>query len=477
MAWLPDDFVHPERVDLPTGHHLRPIRASDVDLDLPAVLGSQQRLFGIYGPAWGWPPATMTPEQDEEDLRHHEEEIAAHASFNYALFDEGETALLGCVYLDPSRKAAADAEISWWVVDELVGTDVEAALDAFVPAWVATAWPFTAPAYVPRDISWADWAEQPDREPGAAAAARVPLFLDCDTGIDDSVAIAYLLASPEVELVGVSTVSGNTDARQAARNTLAVLALSGREDVPVAVGAEHPQDGRFDGGAPQVHGRNGIGEVQLADPTVALHPATGPDLLIEQARRHPGRLHLLAIGPLTNVAAALRAEPELARLVPRITIMGGAVTVGGNITPHAEANIGNDAAAAAEVFAADWEITVVGLDVTMTQHLQEDIRQRLLAGGPVAAALGRMLEYYFGFYRDTTGAWRTPVHDPLAAALAVGGATADRVLTTQVRVITEGEERGRTMAAADGAPGARHTVVLSVAGDPVTHIVDRILAG
>ncbi|WP_407940157.1 nucleoside hydrolase [Nakamurella leprariae] len=306
----------------------------------------------------------------------------------------------------------------------------------------------------------------------------MPLFLDCDTGIDDSVAIAYLLASPEVELVGVSTVSGNTDARQAARNTLALLALAGRPDVPVAVGAEHPQGGRFDGGAPQVHGRNGIGEVQLTDSTAPVHPATGPELLVDQARRHPGRLHLLAIGPLTNVAAALRAEPELARLVPRITIMGGAVTVGGNITPYAEANIGNDAAAAAEVFAADWDITVVGLDVTMTQHLEEETRQRLLtADRPVAAALGRMLECYFGFYRETTGTWRTPVHDPLAAALAVGGADADRVLTTQVTVVTEGEERGRTVAATDGEPGARHTVVLSVAGDPVGHIVDRILAG
>lgn len=140
-GWLPADFVHPVRVDLPTGHHLRPIRASDVDLDYPAVMGSRERLWSLYGEAWGWPPATMTLEQDREDLAHHEAEIASHESFNYALFDADETALLGCVYIDPATGPDGDAEVSWWVVDELVGTEVEAALDALVPEWLANEWP------------------------------------------------------------------------------------------------------------------------------------------------------------------------------------------------------------------------------------------------------------------------------------------------------------------------------------------------
>jgi hypothetical protein len=101
IAWLPSDFEHPERVELPTGHHLRPIRADDVDIDYPAVMGSRERLWARYGDAWGWPPATMTPEQDREDLEHHEAEIAAHETFNYAVLDEQATALLGCVYIDP----------------------------------------------------------------------------------------------------------------------------------------------------------------------------------------------------------------------------------------------------------------------------------------------------------------------------------------------------------------------------------------
>ena len=161
-TWLPAGWQHPTRVELPTGHHLRPIRESDVDLDMPAVMGSRERLWSIYGVAWGWPPAGMTREQDRVDLARHEAETEAHESFNYALFDAAETALLGCVYVDPPEKPGADAEISWWVVDALVGTEVEAALDALVPAWIARDWPLSSPRYVGRDLSWSDWLALPE---------------------------------------------------------------------------------------------------------------------------------------------------------------------------------------------------------------------------------------------------------------------------------------------------------------------------
>ena len=153
MAWLPDDFDHPRRLDLPTGQHLRPIRADDVDLDFPAVMGSRQRLWTIYGEAWGWPPATMTPEQDREDLAHHEREMETHDSFNYAVLDEGETRLLGCVYLDPPDVEGSDVEVSWWVVDDEVGGDLDRALAEAVPRWLAADWPFTAPSYRLMDAS------------------------------------------------------------------------------------------------------------------------------------------------------------------------------------------------------------------------------------------------------------------------------------------------------------------------------------
>ncbi|MFL5861504.1 MAG: N-acetyltransferase [Solirubrobacteraceae bacterium] len=152
MRWLPENFVHPERVELPTGDHLRPIRATDVDIDYPAVMGSRDRLWARYGDAWGWPPAAMTHEQDREDLAHHEAEIARHETFNYAVLDVDETALLGCVYIDPPdgrAPAGADAVVSWWVVDAAVGTDLEAGLASFVPAWLAQTWGFNAVHYHP----------------------------------------------------------------------------------------------------------------------------------------------------------------------------------------------------------------------------------------------------------------------------------------------------------------------------------------
>jgi RimJ/RimL family protein N-acetyltransferase len=163
-AWLPADFVHPQRVDLPTGEHLRPIRGDDVDLDLPAVMGSQERLWTIFGEAWGWPPATMTHEQDRADLDRHEREIAEHASFNYAIFDADETELLGCVYIDPPEKAGADAEISWWVVDRLVGSETERAVVSLIPQWIAEQWPFEGPRYIGRDLTWSDWVQLPGVE-------------------------------------------------------------------------------------------------------------------------------------------------------------------------------------------------------------------------------------------------------------------------------------------------------------------------
>jgi hypothetical protein len=152
MSWLASGFVHPERVDLPSGHHMRPIREADVEIDYPAVMGSRERLWAKYGEAWGWPPATMTYEADRADLAHHEAEIAAHETFNYAVLNDDESALLGCVYIDPpdaSSPPSSDAVVSWWVVDDEVGGELERALDEFVPRWLRDMWGFTHVHYSP----------------------------------------------------------------------------------------------------------------------------------------------------------------------------------------------------------------------------------------------------------------------------------------------------------------------------------------
>ena len=152
MGWLPEGFEHPERVELETGDHLRPIRADDAEIDHPAVMGSRERLWAKYGEAWGWPPAHMTLEADREDLAHHEREIAAHETFNYAVLDAGETALLGCVYLDPPDErspAGSDVVASWWVVDDEAGGELERALEDFVPRWLSDVWGFRAVHWFP----------------------------------------------------------------------------------------------------------------------------------------------------------------------------------------------------------------------------------------------------------------------------------------------------------------------------------------
>lgn len=152
MTWLHEQFAHPTRVELPTGHHLRPIRESDVDIDYPAVMGSRERLWAKYGEAWGWPAATMSYQADKEDLARHEAEIAAHETFNYAILDEAETQLLGCVYIDPPDTpslAGTDAVVSWWVVDQATSTELERTINDFVPRWLAHTWGFEAVHYFP----------------------------------------------------------------------------------------------------------------------------------------------------------------------------------------------------------------------------------------------------------------------------------------------------------------------------------------
>jgi hypothetical protein len=152
MPWLPETFAAPQREDLPTGHHLRQIRADDVAIDYPAVMGSRERLWALYGDLWGWPPATMSFETDRADLARHEAEMAANESFNYAVLDAGETELLGCIYIDPPGAESApgsDAFVSWWVVDDAVDSELEAALAVFVPRWLRQTWGFGAVHFHP----------------------------------------------------------------------------------------------------------------------------------------------------------------------------------------------------------------------------------------------------------------------------------------------------------------------------------------
>jgi purine nucleosidase len=301
------------------------------------------------------------------------------------------------------------------------------------------------------------------------------VHFDCDTGIDDALALAHLLSRPDLELVSISTVSGNTTAAQAATNTLDLLALAGRNDVPVAVGAGGPLLGEYRGGAGHVHGANGIGAVELPGSGRCEAERSGPEQIIEAARTHPGELELLAVGPLTNLAHALSAEPELPGLVKQVTIMGGAVWVPGNITEYAEANIANDPEAAQAVFAAAWPVTLVPLDVTLQHTIGVD-EQRALAqrGTSFHSALAEMLDTYLDFYQQFFGERRAALHDPLASMITVGDSVPATVRRTALTVDPSGiDARGRT---APAAAGQQIDVVTAVSRPAGPDLLRQILA-
>ena len=273
----------------------------------------------------------------------------------------------------------------------------------------------------------------------------VPLLVDVDTGIDDSLALLYLLASPEAEILGITCTAGNVPARQVAINNLAWLDLCGAPEIEVALGSEVPVL------APlmtteETHGPQGIGYAELPGPTRTISERHATEVWIETARAHPGEVVGLVTGPLTNLALALRLEPELPRLLKRLVIMGGAFHHSGNTTPVSEWNIAVDPESAKMVFdafsglPADRRPIVCALDVTeriemKPEHLRRIADQigdedaaltpdsafgsRSRARNPVLRHLTDAVRFYFEFHVTHDQGWLAHMHDPFAAAVAL----------------------------------------------------------
>jgi purine nucleosidase len=274
------------------------------------------------------------------------------------------------------------------------------------------------------------------------------ILLDCDTGIDDALALLYLaplIKAGEVDLVAVGTVHGNVAPEVGARNTLRVLEDAGVHDVPVAVGAARPMAQAVSLSS-DIHGSDGLGGIGLGDPEGRPVGISAPEQIVRLARENPGELTLLAIGPLTNLAVALLLEPALPRLFREVVIMGGAFAHQGNVTGYAEANIWHDPEAAELVLAAGWPITLVPLDVTHTTVLDGEWLDRLAAGETDRARLAtRILAFYAEAYRRQLGKRGVVIHDALAAMLALDPALGEYA-TRPVRVELRGEHtRGTTL--------------------------------
>jgi len=300
------------------------------------------------------------------------------------------------------------------------------------------------------------------------ATDRIPLILDVDTGVDDCLALLYACASPEVDLLAVTSLSGNVPARQVATNNLAILELVGRSDVPVYVGAERPLSKPLRT-AEDTHGPQGLGHATLPAPSRPVAAGHAADAIVELVRSRPGEILLVTTGPLTTLALALEREPELPRLLRGYGLMGGAYRHPGNITPTTEFNFFVDPDAAKAVFAA-WgramdpatgpavpRLLAMGLDVTELQaFLPTDIARfgaragcspaeierlehhtgpaSVATANPIVNLVADSLRFYFEFHVEWEGVYGAHIHDPFALAAAL-----DRSLVTTEAVFVDVE--------------------------------------
>jgi purine nucleosidase len=331
-----------------------------------------------------------------------------------------------------------------------------------------------------------------------------PLIVDVDTGIDDSLALLYLLASPEAELVGITCTAGNVNARQVAINNLAWLELCDGPDVEVALGAEVPII------APlmtteETHGPQGIGYAELPAPTRTLSTRHATLVWIDNARKRPGEITGLITGPLTNLALAVKLEPELPLLLKRIVVMGGAFNHPGNTTPTTEWNVAVDPDAAKIVFDAfsvvpdDRRPVICALDVTERiemhpHHIAELARaagstpdeiispddepgRRSQASNKVIRHLSDAVRFYMEFHRLYDQGFLAHMHDPFAAAVALDPKLATTRPATVDVELAGTLTRGQTVADWRGMWGRRPNADIVVDTDPAEFFrrtIDRV---
>ena len=299
-----------------------------------------------------------------------------------------------------------------------------------------------------------------------------PVVIDTDPGIDDALAIMLALASPELEVLALTSVGGNVGVELTTRNALDLLALCGRDDIPVGAGASRGLVRTPARNAEHVHGGNGLGGVELPRAVSGPDPRGALGLLRATISASARPVTVIALGPLTNLAVLHAADPDTFSRIGRIVLMGGGVRGPlGNVTPTAEFNIWFDPEAAARVFAAGVPITMVGLDVTAVATLEPGDWAPLRGGGPIARAALGMIDYYGDVYLSATGTPATARHDALAVA-----ATARPDLVGCERLLVDVECDGRltrgmtvahfhaTESAGDRVPNAEVALDVDVAG-------------
>jgi purine nucleosidase len=291
------------------------------------------------------------------------------------------------------------------------------------------------------------------------------IILDVDPGIDDAMAMLLAMQSPELHIEAITVVSGNVIVDQGAENALKLVELAGRTDIPVAKGAKYPLQRKLVT-AEAVHGKNGIGDIELPPPSKNLDPRHAIDVIIDIVQSNPGHITLVPVGPLTNIALAFLKEPTLPSMIPEIILMGGAIA-GGNATPAAEANIYNDPEAAKRVFKSGIPIIMVDLNATSQALMNREHLARLeKSTSPIAQAVAEMGDFYVAF-GESLGFAGADLHDPLAVGMAFDKTLATDLRPMHIDVETKGE-------LTYGATVANRYLLLERTGDAGDH--DTIVA-
>jgi purine nucleosidase len=283
------------------------------------------------------------------------------------------------------------------------------------------------------------------------------IILDCDPGHDDAVAITLAAGSPAIELDAITTVAGNQTLEKTTRNACIMCTLLGLSETPVVAGCARPLV-RALRTAPEIHGPSGLDGPEPVEPTVSPSPGHAVDWIVDSLMANPGEITLVATGPLTNVAMALRREPGIVETVREVVIMGGAYSRG-NVTPAAEFNVYVDPEAARAVFEAPWRLTMMGLDLTHQATFGSFEEQRLeRTGTTLSRFLVDLMRYYRGAYRSEGGTEDPPVHDPCAVAYVIDP-TLFEVTPAHVEVETNGTwTSGMTVTDFRALDGAAHHV-------------------
>lgn len=276
------------------------------------------------------------------------------------------------------------------------------------------------------------------------------IIIDCDTGIDDAIALMLALASPELEIMGISTVSGNIEVNACTENTYQVLKLMGRENIPVYRGACIPLIKEFHD-ATDTHGEDGLGEINLPGTGLKAGNKKAEDFIIDTIKDYPDEVILIALGPLTNIAKALRKDPDTMKLVKKFIVMGGTDQFHGNCSPVTEFNFWVDPEAAQEVFASRFAmIQMVGLDVThsiiFTPNLREVVKQ---IGGERGKFVHSITRFYVDFHWKQERTLGCVINDPLVIAMLLD----DELIQFDdafVEIETEGLAVGQSVCDAKG---------------------------